>query len=273
VGVSVVGVYYNRDLFKQLSLPDPQELYKNGEWTWERFLQLAKEATRDTNNDGKPDTWGLSGWPSDYARHLGVTNGALFVNEDLTLGFTDPKMAEALEFVQRIWNRENVVKVATGNKTDWQETNTFKDGDVAMSINYDWNVGDLTFQIGIVPNPAGPNFDGKHTYANTSQNGWFIPKGVKDPHMVYQIFEEIQDVPPTEEYVGQDWLESRFSTEADIRMALDHVNGTGRLSLEEGIPDFPFYTIMDEIVGQNQSVSATLEKHRQSAENALANLK
>jgi multiple sugar transport system substrate-binding protein len=273
-GVSIVGMYYNRDLFKKLSLPDPQELYNSGQWTWDKFLELAKQATRDTNNDGKIDTWGFSGWPDDAARHFGVTNGALFVNDqDLSIGFTDPKMAEALEFVNRIWNVENVVKVKTGNKMDYNETNTFKDGDVAMSINYDWNVGDLTFEVGVVPNPAGPNFDGKHTYANTAQNGWFIPKGVKDPQIVYQIFEEIQDVPPTEEYVGQDWLESRFKNQADIDMALSHINGTGRLSLEEGIPDFPFYAIMDDIVKNNQSVSATIEKYKQAAESALAKIK
>jgi len=52
-------------------------------------------------------------------------------------------------------------------------------------------------------------------------------------------------------------------------MALQHINGTGRLSLEEGIPDFPFYAIMDEIIMQNQSVSATIEKHKPTAEAAL----
>lgn len=271
--VSVVGMYYNRDLFKKLGLPDPQELYNNGQWTWDKFLEIAKLATRDADNDGKIDNWGYSGWPADAARHIGVTNGALFVNEDLSLGFADPKMSEALEFVNRIWNVENVVKVKSGNKMDWNETNTFKDGDVAMSINYDWNVGDLTFEVGVVPNPAGPNSDGTHTYANTAQNGYFIPKGVKDPQIVYQIYEELQDLPPTEEYLGQDWLESRFKNEADIMMAQEHVNGTGVISLEEGIADFPFYAIMDDIIIKNQSVSATIETHKQAGEAALAKVK
>src|SRR5690606_31626484 len=47
-GVSVVGMYYNRDLFKKLGLPDPQELYASGQWTWEKFMEVAKQATRDT---------------------------------------------------------------------------------------------------------------------------------------------------------------------------------------------------------------------------------
>src|SRR5690606_7287911 len=191
---------------------------------------------------------------------------------DLSLGMTDPKMAEALEFVNRLYTVENVVKVKTGNKTEWNETNTFKDGDVAMSVNYDWNVGELSFEVGVVPNAAGPNSDGKHTYANTAQNGWFIPKGVQDPQIVYQIVEEMRDVPPTEEYLGQDWLEGRFKNEADIAMSIDHINGTGRLALEEGVADFPFYAVMDEIIVQNQSVAATIEKHKPAGEAALAKI-
>ncbi|MFB9327936.1 ABC transporter substrate-binding protein [Paenibacillus aurantiacus] len=272
-GVSIVGTYYNRDLVKKLGLQDPQELYNAGQWTWDKFLELAKAATRDTDNDGKNDTFGYSGWPVDAARHFGVTNNAMFVNEDLTMGMTDPKFAETLEFVNRLYNVENVVKVKTGNKMDYNETNTFKDGDVLMSINYDWNVGDLTFEVGVVPNPSGPSSDGKHTYANTAQNGWFMLKGVKDAKTIYSIWEQSFDVPPTEEYLGQDWLESRFKNQADIDLALKSVNGTGRLAVEEGIPDFPIYAVLDEIILQNQSVSATIEKHKAAAEAAIQKVK
>jgi len=163
--------------------------------------------------------------------------------------------------------------VKTGNKIDWNETSTFKDGDVAMSIMYDWNIGDLTFEAGVVPIPLGNSGNKEHTYANTALNGWFIPKGVKDPQIVYQIFEEMKDVPPTEEYLGQDWLESRYKTEADIQMAIEHINGTGMISIEEGVPDYPFYAIMDEIIIQNLSVTATVEKNKAAAQAALDKLK
>ncbi|MHA7965126.1 ABC transporter substrate-binding protein [Paenibacillus sp. CAU 1782] len=269
-GVSIVGLHYNRDLFKRLGLPDLQELYNNGEWTWEKFLDIAKQATRDTDNDGKNDAFGFSGWPADMARHFGAANGITFVDDSTMLDMsTDPKMIETLELVNRVINVENVNKVKTGNKMDWNEINTFKDGDVAMAIQYDWNIGDLTFEVGVVPIPKGPSGDGQHTYASTALNGWFIPKGVEDPQIVYQIFEEMRDVPPTEEYLGQDWLESRYKTEADIAMALEHVNGTGKISVEEGIPDYPFFAIMDDIIVNNQSVTATVEKYKAEAQAAL----
>ncbi|WP_020615448.1 ABC transporter substrate-binding protein [Paenibacillus daejeonensis] len=271
--VSIVGIHYNREIFNQLGLPDPQDLLESGEWTWDKFLEIAKTATRDTNNDGTPDIYGYSGWAADMARHFGVSNGITFVDgntmEDKS---TDPKMIEALEFVNRVYNAENVVKVKSGNPMDWNETNTFKDGDVAMSLQYDWNIGDLSFEAGVVPIPAGPNSDGTHTFANTALNGWFIPKGVENPEHVYRIFEEMRDITTTEEYVGQDWLEGRYKTERDIEIALEHVNGTGMISIEEGVPDYPFFAIMDEIIIQKQSVTATVESHKQAAQEALANL-
>lgn len=269
-GVGVVGLHYNRDLFKKQGLPDLQDIYNKGEWTWEKFLEIAKQATRDTDNDGKIDVYGYSGWPADTARHFGAANGVSFVDGNtLQDNSSDPRMIETLEFVNRIVNVENVNKVKSGNKMDWNETNTFKDGDVAMSIMYDWNVGDLSFEAGVVPIPLGTQGNREFTYANTALNGWFIPKGVKDPQIVYQIFEEMRDVPPTEEYLGQDWLESRYRTEADIQMALEHINGTGMISIEEGVPDYPFYAVMDEIIVQNLSVTATVEKNKAAAQAAL----
>lgn len=272
-GVSIVGIHYNREIFNQLGLPDPQDLLDSGEWTWDKFLEIAKTATRDTNNDGTPDTYGYSGWAADTARHFAAANGIAFVDGNtMTDNSTDPKTIEALEFVNRLYNTENVVKVKSGNPMDWNETNTFKDGDVAMSLQYDWNIGDLSFEAGVVPLPAGPNSDGKHTFANTALNGWFIPKGVENPADVYRIFEEMRDVPTTEEYVGQDWLEGRYKTERDIQIALDKINGTGLISIEEGVPDHPFFAIMDEIIIQKQSVTATVESHKQAAQDAIANL-
>jgi multiple sugar transport system substrate-binding protein len=274
VGVSVVGLHYNRDLFTKLGLPDLQEIYAKGEWTWDKFLEVARLATRDTDNDGKTDSFGFSGWPADTARHFGATNDAKFVDDATFVeGISDPKMIQTLEFVSSLSNVEKVVKVKGGNKMDWNETNTFKDGDVAMAIMYDWNLGDLPFEVGVVPIPKGPSGSGKWTYANTALNGWFIPKGVKDPQIIFQIFEEMQDVPPTEEYIGQDWLESRYTREADIKMALDNINGTGMVSVEEGIPDFPFYGMMDEIIIENLSVAATVEARKGEGQAALDKLK
>lgn len=270
---SVVGIHYNRELFRDLGLKDPQELFLNNEWTWETFLEIARNATRDVDNDGVNDYWGTSGWPADMIRHFAATNDVAFVDpNEFFESFTDPRMIEVMEFVQSIVNVEGVHKVKTGNKTDWNETRTWKDGDVAMAIMYDWDLGDVTFDYGVVPIPQGPSGTGKYSFANTALNGWFIPKGVEDPAIVYQIFEELQDIPPIEEYPGQNWLESRYWTETDIQIAHDHIMGRGMVNIEEGIPDFPFYGIVHQVIEENKSVAASVEENKQVADTALEKL-
>ena len=271
---TVVGVHYNRKIFRDLNLPDPQELYYKGEWTWEKFLEIARAATRDMDNDGVNDYWGTSGWPADMVRHFAASNDAYFIHPDeLTAGISDPKFIEAMEFVQRVVNVEGVHKVKSGNKTNWEETSTWKDGDVAMAIMYDWDLGDVEFEFGVVPIPRGPSGSGQWAFANTSLNGWFIPKGVKDPDIVYQIFEELQDIPQIEEYPGQLWLEGRYTTEADIEMARNHIMGKGFITLEETVPDFPFYGMIHQLIEENKSPAAIVEENLQVANDALAKLK
>ena len=100
-----------------MSLPDPQELYNQGEWNWDKFMELAKQATKDTDNDGKIDVYGFSGWPIDVLRHFTAANGGTIVDdENAKEGLSDPKTIEAAEFVKRLYNVENVVKVKTGIK-------------------------------------------------------------------------------------------------------------------------------------------------------------
>lgn len=268
-----VGMHYNRDLFKKLGLPDLHEIYANGEWTWDKFLEIAKAATKDSDNDGKLDSWGFSAWAADFARNLVAANGAK-VADDATSkeGLTDPRTIEAVEFLNKLYNVENVVKVKSGDKTFWEENATFKDGDVAMFAAAEWQLPDLTFNVGVVPFPIGPQGSKEVTYANSAGAARFIPKGVKDPQIVYQIFEEMQDVPVTEEYPGQDYLERFYSNEADIQMIRDHIYGTGTTILDGAYPDYPWSSMIDDVIKNNASVTATAEKYKQQAQASIDKL-
>ncbi|KQY84018.1 ABC transporter substrate-binding protein [Paenibacillus sp. Root52] len=268
-----LGLHYNRDLFKKLSLPDPQELYNNGEWNWDKFMELAKQATKDTDNDGKIDVYGYSGWAIDALRHFTAANGGTIVDDGNSKeGLSDPKTIEAAEFIKRLYNVENVVKVKTGDKTNWEESNTFKDGDVALFTAAEWQLGDLTFAAGVVPIPNGPQGDKSVTYANNAAAAKFIPKGVEDPKIVYQIYEETFDIPQIEEYPGQDYLESLYSDEKDIAMIREHIAGTGRILLDDAYAGYPIGDYVNDIIKNNASVKATAEKYKAQAQAAVDKL-
>ncbi|NMO95101.1 ABC transporter substrate-binding protein [Paenibacillus lemnae] len=267
------GIHYNRDLFKKLGLPDLQELYTNGEWTWDKLLEVAKQATKDTNNDGKTDVWGYSGWAMDVLKHFTAANGGNVV--DAVNGkemLSDAKTIEAAEFVNRLYNVDKVVKVKSGNPMDWEETNTFKDGDVAIFFAAEWMLGDLTFEVGIVPVPNGPQGSPDATYANSGAAAKFIPKGVEDAAIVYQIYEETFDIPQTEEYPSQEYLESMYTNQEDIDMIREHITGTGVITLDDAYPEYPTGAFVDDIIVKNQSVTATAEKYKQQAQASVDKL-
>ncbi|MNC07313.1 Bacterial extracellular solute-binding protein [compost metagenome] len=268
-----VGIHYNRDVFKKLGLPDLQELYAKGEWTWDKFLEIAKQATKDTDNDGKIDVWGFSGWSINTVRHLTVANGGMIVDTAKKKEhISDPKTIQALEFVNKMYNIDKVVKVKTDNKMNWSESNTYKDGDIAMFIAAEWNLSGLKYDFGVVPIPLGPTGSKEATYAYTSQSGKFIPKGVKDPQLVYKIFEETFDIPQTEEYPGQNHLESLYKHQEDINMVREHIAGTGMTSLDDAYPNFPMYEFIEEVLVKNTSVTAAAEIYKQQAQAAIDKL-
>ena len=52
-GFSPLVVVYNKDMFDRAGLPTPAD-----DWTWDDFLERAKQLTRDSDGDGSIDQWG-----------------------------------------------------------------------------------------------------------------------------------------------------------------------------------------------------------------------
>ncbi|URN94955.1 MAG: extracellular solute-binding protein [Candidatus Pristimantibacillus lignocellulolyticus] len=264
------GVHYNRDLFKQLGLPDPKELYANGEWTWDKFLEIAKLATRDTDNDGKTDVYGFSTWGLDAYRQFAASNGVRIADEEnLVEELSSAGSIETGEFLNKLYNVDKVVKIGTGDPMEWNEYNTFKDGDVAMFTTAEWNLKDLSFDFGIVPIPKGPNQLPNYTYADYLRNAKFIGKGVKDAALVYKIYEETLDIPMLEEFSGQEYLESIYGFEDDVEMLREHISGTGLIILDKAFPDFPLWPFVNDIIVNKVSPAAAAETYKAQAEASM----
>lgn len=52
-------VYYNETIMSEYGITKtPKDYIAAGEWTWDNYLKLCKECTRDIDGDGKMDTWG-----------------------------------------------------------------------------------------------------------------------------------------------------------------------------------------------------------------------
>jgi multiple sugar transport system substrate-binding protein len=268
VSTNGAGIAYNRDLFKKLGLPDPHTFVADGTWTWDKFLEIAKLATKDTNNDGKIDTWGTSGWSAELGQFLVASNNGKIADIDnKKQAITDPNTVEALEFLNRLYNVEKVVKSKSGDFAAY-ERDVFKEStDVAMQYAYDWMAPFEKFDYGFVPFPKGPKAT-DYAYPMDLQN-WTIPQGVKDPNMVYAVYEAISELPIQQDYPAQDWIEKQFKHEDDIDMIVNKINGKGALQLHGAFPNFPWTDMMADILVKKQSVSTTVEKYKQKAQDSM----
>ena len=220
------GVWWNKTLFEREGLPNLYELQNNRTWTWDKMLEIAIKATKDTDGDGVIDQWGLNGsqpeWPIVFSNGAEVVT----VKEDgkAVFGLTDPRAIEALQFYQDLLNVYNVFeKKPAGSAWDYPML-SFAKGNVAMHIS-EWWVGDsylkngMEDDYGFVMFPMGPKAD---DYVSHGGEECFevIPVTVKNPEEVAIIWDYYTDPFPDDD--PDAWMQV-YETAADDRESLETI--------------------------------------------------
>ncbi len=151
-GGSVV-MFYNKDLFDQFGVKYPDE-----SWTWDSFLNAAKQLTRDTNNDGRVDTVGLgmTSWWVYWFPWI-WSNGGDILNSDKTKCLlNEPNAIEGIQFFADLRTKH---KVTPSLETGLQDIgDLFQLGRQAMQFTGPWAIPmyrDLKFRWGISYYPKG----------------------------------------------------------------------------------------------------------------------
>jgi ABC-type glycerol-3-phosphate transport system substrate-binding protein len=204
-------IVWNKTLFEQLGLPNLYELVENGEWTWEKFKEIAIQATRDLDGDGQTDLWGYSPYASPWgfprAANWLVTNGASVVERDengrMVFALDSPAALEALNFYQELELLGVVYKDMPGYQAIVNDL-------VAMAIIRPWTlyiIEEFEDDLGVVPLPKGPRMD---RYVAPAVSGGLyamaIPATTKeDPEALAALAQAIHFDHP--DYVDFDGLE------------------------------------------------------------------
>nr|WP_078556808.1 extracellular solute-binding protein [Bacillus alkalicellulosilyticus] len=262
----VQGIFYNRTLMNELGMTPLQNYVDEDNWNWETFIEVAKEANQDTNNDGSLDTWGLANRsllePALYSNNTGLTDGDQQILED-------PATIEALEFVSKIAT-ENVARPTEGG--DWTEPGQFfRQGNTLMLAAADWELGGLNndmpdYDIGFVPFPKGPSADSFHSVEAMLQ-ALTIPKAIENPEQLMYIWEKINDIDSIYDYPGQAHYETNFSTQEDIdNMLLVQPN---LLVLSHfTFPNLEYYELEAELL-EGTAVSTVVETYASQYQAAI----
>ncbi|GAB4579102.1 MAG: sugar ABC transporter substrate-binding protein [Anaerolineales bacterium] len=150
--VSTFALYLNLDLIAEAGAADPRELAKNGEWTWETFLEVA-QATRALGSDIYG--YGASAWWGPYGVWLNAAGGGFFNADRTACNLNSPESLAGLTF-QRSLYADYDVAVPYGEDAEAP----FRAGKVAMFQNGRWatpGIRTVTFNWDVVELPKGPS--------------------------------------------------------------------------------------------------------------------
>jgi ABC-type glycerol-3-phosphate transport system substrate-binding protein len=211
---SPYGLIYNKTLVQKLGLEDPYELQKNGQWTWEKFRDFMKKATKDTNGDGKTDVWGLTGGWDGLTRiteqFVYDNNGAVDHDQSGNIKFSlnSQNAIDGLQFVSDLYNVDKSMEQP-------YPQDPFKDFVAqkgVMVAGFSWNIGDLLKnmpdqQLGLVFFPKAPQNSSYVTYTPYG-NMFFAVKQSKHADIAMKIFDEISLKSKTRELSVEGWKSS-----------------------------------------------------------------
>jgi len=184
-------VFFNKRLFREAGLDENllYDLQKSGQWTWDKFLEVARKLTRDTNNDGITDIYAM---PADLSTEIldafVSSNGAMYVDKDkngmLFNVSNKPEFIQAVQFYMTLRDAKIMKPKPPGDNTPWNwHIPEFNDGKVAMRIDQQYlatnDLRNMKDNWGMVLPPKGPR--SKNYVVFNDENVRVIPaKGYTD---------------------------------------------------------------------------------------------
>lgn len=180
-------IFFNKTMLKANGV-DPDSLYKlvdQKKWTFDKLKEYAVACTKDTNKDGKIDTYGITGDPGSVAAYLTMANGGRVVsfdkNNKAVASFNSKNCINALNFYNDLVNTSKVyyTEEAMFSQKTWNDVRTdwckevFMAGKAAFFItesyygNQQIKPNVKNFDYGLLPMPIGPDGSG---YTSSASN-------------------------------------------------------------------------------------------------------
>lgn len=188
-------LYFNKRVLKEANIEYETiyDMQKAGTWTWAAFEEMLKKITRDTDNDGVNDIWGLVGSADDMFNLAVYGNGGAFFDYDEN-GKLQPTMnsdaaLNALNWAKAIYNTY-WMPTPDGANWDWYKEQ-WKTGNIGFymyqgygGFNDNSEMADMEDEWGAVAFPVPNEGD---TYIHViSENTTLIPN-VYDAETVKKI--------------------------------------------------------------------------------------
>ncbi len=232
-------VAYNRRVMDEWGYDDPAELYYNGEWTWDVFLEMCIDFS-----DADEDRYALDGWAYDNA--IMESSGTDVVTYDVETGLfvsnlDDPRLERAANLIYElkkndciypVWN--NGWQLRGGQEIEgvgikegltlfwlrgtWAFTGTVEE---MSQIWGDISEGELMF----CPLPMDDDGDGNQ-YVTVKTAGYVIVEGASNPEGVALLAscDRFKILDPTVVSVDRKQLEEIYLWTDEMLEMYDHIH-------------------------------------------------
>lgn len=191
-------MFFNKSIFEKMNLPDIYELQRNNQWTWEKMLEIAKQA-HTVNQDGTVEIWGMTGLLDLYGWVYSNDGNVMRVeNGKPKFALNEPKALRALQFAQDIIHKDRIYALTpAGNPWDWP-VGLFKEGKAAMMFGEQWlwqRLQDMTDDFGVALPPKGPDAADNISLTRVSTY-WAFPAGIKNVDEVAMVVNALTEPYP-----------------------------------------------------------------------------
>lgn len=171
--ISTIVVYYNDSLFSMYNVRKPSH-----EWTLDDMLAKAICLSKDVDNDGKTDFWGVSfeeNPPLYYLPYLMSKGGGILSEDGQNMIIDSDESQSGLEFYSNLRNLYHVAPTAAESASETM-LQMFLQGRLAMFVSGRWVVpklkSDAKFYWNVMNFPKGEN----GSVVPLDASGWAIAK-------------------------------------------------------------------------------------------------
>lgn len=170
---------YNKSLISKYDLEDPYTLWKNGKWTYDKFVQICKDYMSESKADSACT---YEDW-SEFSYWFGVSGPVKFDGKSYSSAVGNSEFISATQKIADMKNTDRII--CSWNHDDFNGGKLlFFNGSAVLArrMNSYFTTLKSNGQLLAVP---GPTVSGKEEYQLFSEvEAYGIPKGAKNPKAV-----------------------------------------------------------------------------------------
>lgn len=216
-------IAFNKTMFEKNGWESPYELYKNDNWTWDKFLEIAQKAT-----DKTAGRYGFGGRSLLTGSAIASFGGSIVsINDKGIPVFTgnSANCQQAIQFLSDLNKKYDVVwEPATSTWASY--INALAEGTVAMAVTQLYlireNILDMEDDYGIVPIPKASTAEGRYASVAGDVPTYVMPANnplAQEKAYILDLFTE--PYPGYEDILSRAEMETYCRDEESVEILLD----------------------------------------------------